>query len=71
MIYNAMIGAIPYLQVSARNDDEARRRVIERCRKDCIGGLCKRWKDGGMAVKQWTNTVTFKYRNREVTLHAK
>jgi hypothetical protein len=50
MIYHAMIGPIPYLQVSARNDDEARRRVIERCRKDCIGGLCKRWKDGGAVV---------------------
>ena len=50
MIYHAMIGAIPYLQVSARNDDEARSRVIERCRKDSLGGFWQRWKDNGMAV---------------------
>ena len=50
MIYHAIVNGIPYLEVSARNDDEARRKVTERCRKDSIDGFCRRWKTSGMAV---------------------
>ena len=57
MIYYATVSEIPYLEVRARNDDEARRRVIERCRWERADGFCKRWKSCGMAViaKQSTN----------------
>ena len=51
MIFHAVVNGIPYLEVRARNDDEARRRVIERCRRERADGFCKRWKTSGMAVK--------------------
>ena len=51
MIYYATVNSIPYLEVRARNDDEARRRVIERCRKERADGFCRRWKSSGMAVR--------------------
>ena len=59
MIFNAVVNGIPYIEVSARNDDEARRRVIERCRRERSDGFCKRWKSGGMAVraKQSNNSL--------------
>jgi hypothetical protein len=61
MIYHATVNNVPYLAVSARNDDEARRRVIEWCRRESADGFCKRWKSCGMAVraKSAENTVTF------------
>ena len=39
MIFHAVVNGIPYIEVSARNDDEARRRVIERCRRERADGF--------------------------------
>lgn len=66
MIYRAVVNGIPYLEVSARNDDEARRKVIARCRMESIEGFCRRWKSGGMAVKAKSTreAVRNDYKNR-------
>ena len=67
--YHAMIGPLSYLHVEADNDDQARAKFAVMLDQRG-GGLYRRWRDAGMRVAA-ENTVTFKYRNREVTLHAK
>ena len=59
MIFHAVVNGIPYIEVSSRDDDEARRRVIERCRRERADGFCRRWKSSGMAVraKQSNNSL--------------
>jgi hypothetical protein len=64
-----MIGPLSYLHVEADNDDQARAKFAVMLDQRG-GGLYRRWRDAGMRVAA-ENTVTFKYRNREVTLHAK
>ena len=69
--YHAMIGRLSYLHVEADNDDQARAKFAVMLDQRG-GGLYRRWRDAGMRVAaEQRNTVTFKYRNREVTLHAK
>jgi hypothetical protein len=66
-----MIGRLSYLHVEADNDDQARAKFAVML-DHRGGGLYQRWRDAGMRVSaEQRNTVTFKYRNREVTLHAK
>jgi hypothetical protein len=69
--YHAMIGNVGYLDCEADNDDQARAKFAVML-DHRGGGLYQRWRDAGMRVSaEQRNTVTFKYRNREVTLHAK
>ena len=69
--YHAMIGSIGYLHVEADNEDQARAKFAVMLDQRG-GGLYRRWRDSGMRVSaEQRNTVTFKYRNREATLHAK
>ena len=71
MIFHAVVNGIPYLEVSARNDDEARRRVIERCRKESADGFCKRWKSSGMAVMAKQSTREEKKSGNHQRLHSR
>lgn len=49
-IFCACIHRIPYIEVQAFDDDEAREKIFRTFRRKNLHGLSERWKQNGMEI---------------------
>jgi hypothetical protein len=50
LTYCACINRVPYIEVRAMDDDEARERILRTMRRRNMHGLLNRWKNSGMEI---------------------